>query len=805
MMSASPRFPSPSQVADGLGKPRAEGGGFKACCPAHPDKNPSLSLSLGENGRAVWKCFAGCSQEAVQDALHGLGLWPYPSGGTRPLASPAPIPAPASSPAPRPIRREHVDTYIYPDEEGVPISSVRRGLEHFEDGSTRNTFAQWRYAKGVPDPSPLPTNYRRDGDWVTGQGVLNGMRRVLFNLPAILAEPDRRVFVTEGEKDADTLTGLGLLATTKPEGVIKSATGPDAERWRPVFTDTLRGRQVAILPDNDDPGRRHAKILASWLHPVCASVRIVDLPGLPPSGDISDWHEAGGTREQLEQLVKATPVYVPDPGLPSNDADSDIQGPASSVPPPPKRLHGRREVTDRRLNVIVGSDVIPETVRWWWKDWLPVGKVVVLDGDPGLGKSGLTLEIAARITTGRPMPDGSTGDVAGPATVLLCAHEDGLADTIIPRFLSMGGHPSRLHYLDDVTEKTVDGAQERRVPFTVPDHLEELRAYIADTGAVLAIIDPWMAYLSGEKDSHRDQDMRSVLREVADIAQETGCTILLVRHLNKASGGNVLYRGGGSIGIIGAVRVAWFTAPDPDDEDGKNRILAVEKTNLSERPVSLRYRQVGMPDKSYKVEWLGESAHTATSLATAQAPHAERSARSPAEQFLRDTLAGGPCSAKDVESQAKAKDISQKMLRTAHDKLGVVKERRGFGRGSEVWWELPDTTIDAQPAIDAHRRPPPGAQQGRASMDPEGIYGGITEDVNADLGLDDAPFGETPRPTATVPMHDPGVGSSGTGPVQRCEIQECYAPANARHHGKFLCFKHHPMGTAAPSVLTGAA
>ena len=802
MMSASPSYPAPSAIAAGLGKSRDDGDGFMACCPAHDDSNPSLSLSAGKNGRTVWKCFAGCSQADVQDALHRMGLWPFPSSGGAVRSSSPPA---AVAPASRLVHREHVTSYFYADNHGVPVLRVDRGIDHFADGKAGKTFRQWRYANGVPDPSPRPKGFRREGDWITGTGIVKGIRPVLYNLPAILAEPDRRVFVTEGEKDADTLTGLGLLATTKPEGVIKSATGTDGDRWRPVFTDTLVGRQVAILPDNDDPGRRHAKILASWLHPVCASVRIVDLPGLPPSGDISDWHEAGGTREQLEQLVKATPVYVPDPGLPSNDADSDIQGPASSVPPPPKRLHGRREVTDRRLNVIVGSDVIPETVRWWWKDWLPVGKVVVLDGDPGLGKSGLTLEIAARITTGRPMPDGSTGDVAGPATVLLCAHEDGLADTIIPRFLSMGGHPSRLHYLDDVTEKTVDGAQERRVPFTVPDDLDALSAYIADTGAVLAIIDPWMAYLSGEKDSHRDQDMRSVLREVADIAQETGCTILLVRHLNKASGGNVLYRGGGSIGIIGAVRVAWFTAPDPDDEDGKNRILAVEKTNLSERPVSLRYRQVGMPDKSYKVEWLGESPHTATSLATAQAPHAERSAQRPAAQFLRETLAGGPCSANDVEGQALAKGISRKMLRTACDEVGVVKERRGFGRGSEVWWELPNAAIDAQSAIDAHRRPPSGAQQGRASMDPEGIYGGINEDVNADLGLDDAPFGETPRLTATAPMHDLGVGSSGTGPVQRCEIQECYAPANARHHGKFLCFKHHPMGTAAPSLLTGAA
>jgi len=211
-------------------------------------------------------------------------------------------------PASRLVRREHVTSYHYTDEHGVPVLRVDRGIDHFADGKARKRFRQWRYAKDVPSPSPLPGGFRRDGDWITGAGVLTDMRRVLYNLPAILAEPGRRVFVTEGEKDADTLTKLGLLATTKPEGVIKSATGPDAERWRPVFTDTLRHRQVAILPDNDDPGRRHAKILASWLHPVCASVRIVDLPGLPPSGDISDWHEAGGTREQLEQLVKATPV-----------------------------------------------------------------------------------------------------------------------------------------------------------------------------------------------------------------------------------------------------------------------------------------------------------------------------------------------------------------------------------------------------------------------------------------------------------------------------------------------------------------
>jgi hypothetical protein len=730
--------------------------------------------------------------------------------------------------APHPIRREHVDTYLYTDEAGVPISRVRRGLDHFEDGTTRKTFAQWRYAKGVPDPSPLPTGYRRDGDWVTGQGVLNGMRRVLFNLPEIVANPSGTVFIVEGEKDVQTLARLGLLATTKAEGVIKSVAGKDAERWLPVFADTLRGRQVVILPDNDEPGHRHARIIAATLSGECPDIRIVYLAGLPAGGDVTDWVTSGGTADSLSGIVKATPPYAP-----PADPETEVQGSGSPMgavvrAASPTRLRGRMEVIGYRINDILASTVKPEQVRWWWPGWLPVGKVAVLDGDPGLGKSGITLDIAARITTGRAMPDGTKGDVVGPATVLICSHEDGLADTIIPRFLAMSGDASRLRCLDDVSQ-LLGNDTERRVPFMLPDHLDALREYITAIGAVVAIVDPWVAYLSSEKDSHRDQDVRSVLRELAEISQKTGCSIILVRHLNKAGGGSAIYRGGGSIGIIGAVRVGWLTDADPDDETGKLRILTVSKSNLAEKPPSLRYRQQGMPDKSYQVVWLGESEHTATTLLNAQSSPGERSAGDEARQLLLNVLGLGPVPAEDVKRQARALDISDKVLRTAGVKLRITHTRKGFGPNSKVFWALADTAIHAQPDIEAHTEPPSKGPKVWAGMASMGTY----DDVNADLGLDDVPFRETPvaqgaqgaqafhvhtghdtlsalgldehlgKPPASVPVAPQpasAVTFTGTSPTARCDIEECYSQAIGSFNGQILCSRHSPKDAPAPSL-----
>ena len=791
-MSASPRYQSPSEIAAGLGKSRDHGDGFMACCPAHDDSNPSLSLSTGQNGRTVWNCFAGCSQEAVQDGLHRMGLWPYPSGGMRSLARPATIPAPASSPAPHPIRREHVDTYLYTDEAGVPISRVRRGLDHFEDGTTRNTFAQWRYAKGVPDPSPLPKGYRRDGDWVTGQGVLNGMRRVLFNLPEVVANPSRTVFIVEGEKDVQTLARLGLLATTKAEGVIKSVAGKDAERWLPVFADTLRGRQVAILPDNDEPGQRHAEIVASWLHGVCPKLRIVVLPGLLPGDDVTDWVMAGGTLGELERIVKETPLYVP-----------VAQGIVASNPvPAPLRLPGRNEVVRRRLGHRVASEMEIYRLRWLWRDWLPLGKLVGIVGNGGLGKSGVSLDIAARLTTGRPMPDEMHGDITDPVGVTVIAHEDEFHDVMGPRLIAAEADMSRIFMLDEDMEETMDDGSVRYARWLVTGDLGVLGEHLEETGSKLVIMDPLVAYVGDGKDAHNEQDARSVMRGLKSIATEFDCAFLFVRHIRKAgvAGGDATHAAGGSVAWTNACRAEWAVADDRDDTSGSLRVMSVTKANLARKSASLSFRQVscvvrvGLDDhETFRVEWLGASEQTAIMGLTSTGSPEERDALRDAVAFLRDCLSIGPVSAKDVNERAHKAGVTNATLRRAKTQIGV--ESKKIGRlGESSWlWSLPSQGApeDAQKGDDAHE-----------------VVGHTGHENLSTLGVDE----HLGKPPAAVPVASQPAsavtftGTGGTGPTTRCDIAECYQPVTtASHHGKFLCFRHHPMGTAAPSLLAGDA
>src|SRR5262249_41355583 len=144
---------------------------------------------------------------------------------------------------------------------------------------------------------------------------LGDVRRVLFRLPELMAAPlDRPVFIVEGEKDVLNLAKIGILATTNAMGAGKG-------KWRQEYTESLRGRHVIILPDNDDQGRKHAYEVARHLKGVAASVSILELPDLPHKGDVSDWLAAGGTKERLLELVKnaSTPQNVEKPNEAADD------------------------------------------------------------------------------------------------------------------------------------------------------------------------------------------------------------------------------------------------------------------------------------------------------------------------------------------------------------------------------------------------------------------------------------------------------------------------------------------------------
>lgn len=593
-------------VLDRLKGVQESNGSYKALCPAHRDNEPSLSIKEGDDGKVLLRCFAGCTLGDVTEAI-GLSLrdlFPEPSSGAHSNGK---------------MHRNVAEAYDYTDAEGKLV------------------FQTVRYEpKGFRQRRP-------DGQrgWVWN---LKGVEPVLYRLPELLraVRVGETVYIMEGEKDADGLAVAGLAATTSPMG---------AGKWRAVYSETLRGANVVVLPDNDEAGRKHAEQVARSLSDKAASVKVLELPDLPDKGDVSDWLDAGGTAEKLERMAREAPEWTPTA--------------KPEIPVPVGRLL---------------SEVEPECVAWLWPGRIPLGKLSVVDGDPGLGKSAMTTDLAARVSTGRPWPNGEECEAGG---AVICSAEDGLADTIRPRLDAAGGDASRVLSLATVS----DGAAERIL--VIPEDLDLIRQGIERVGAKLVIVDPLMAFLSGKVNAHKDQDVRRALAPLAKLAEETGAAVVVVRHLNQSSGGNSLYRGQGSIGIVGAARSGLLVAKHPEDEE--RRVLAPLKSNLAASAPSLAFVLTEASNGAVRVEWKGKTHHGADALLAAPVDPEERSALEEAMEFLRDVLGSGPVWSKQVEKDAREAEISKATLRRAKSELGVRSTKEGDGSWT---WELPQDTQD---------------------------------------------------------------------------------------------------------------
>lgn len=335
------------------------------------------------------------------------------------------------------------------------------------------------------------------------------------------------------------------------------------------------------------------------------------------------------------------------------------------------------------------SRVEPEAVEWLWEGYVPLGTLTVLDGDPGLGKSTLVLDLASRLSRGDAMPDGSDGPSAA-GTVLLSA-EDDLARVIRPRLDAAGADLDRVAVL-----RLRDAEGDLREPTLSPDDLAKVERAVREVGARLVIVDPLMAYLPQDVDAHRDQDVRRPLSALRALAERTGAAVIIVRHLNKSPGGSPLYRGGGSIGIVAAARSGLVLAAEPRDPTGSVRVLASVKSNLAPAPPSLRLRLVKDPGSAFaRVSWEGASTHSAASL-LAPPPEVDRSEADEAEDFLRELLAAGPMPARDVDREAKSAGLrNTKALRLARERLSIVPRKAGRpGEAGQHWtWALPEDAL----------------------------------------------------------------------------------------------------------------
>jgi hypothetical protein len=331
------------------------------------------------------------------------------------------------------------------------------------------------------------------------------------------------------------------------------------------------------------------------------------------------------------------------------------------------------------------SEVECERVSWLWQGRIPLGKITVLDGDPGLGKSTLALDLAARVTRGASMPDDSSGMDGG---VVILTAEDGLGDTVRPRLEAAGGDPTRVLALQTI------GTGDDERPVSLAD-LQALEQAIRRVKAKLVIVDPVMAFLGAQTDSYRDQDVRRCLAPLASLAETTGAAFLIIRHLNKAAGGNPMYRGGGSIGIIGAARSGLLVSRDPDDES--RRVLASTKSNLSKPPGSLSF---ALEDRAeaVRIKWLGASRHSAITLLSEPVNDQDPAALDEAKDFLRVQLADGPFPARELKRLGRVAGISEKTLDRAKGALGIRPRKVGQpGSSIQGWvWEFPE---------DGQRRP----------------------------------------------------------------------------------------------------
>ena len=238
--------------------------------------------------------------------------------------------------------------------------------------------------------------------------------------------------------------------------------------------------------------------------------------------------------------------------------------------------------------LVRASDIRPVQVSWLWPSWLPVGKLVLLEGDPGSGKSSIAIDLAARLTSGSQMPAGEGVD---PAGVVILNAEDGIDDTVRPRLDAAGADCERVHLWDW-----------QSVLPRLPDSADWLGDRIVEHEVKLVILDTLTTFLGSKVDSHRDQDVRRALIPLVKTASESGTAVLAVRHLNKGQQSSAMHRGMGSMAFTGLARAVWHAGPHPDEDA---MVLAAVKNNLAQNAYAMRYR-VSDRNGSPVVTWDGQ-------------------------------------------------------------------------------------------------------------------------------------------------------------------------------------------------------
>jgi len=500
------------QIAKALGNAKRVGKGWLASCPlpthgqGNGDKNPSLSISDGEDGKPLFKCHSGCDQHELFHFIRNSGLLPEIEKQD-PLANIKPLPVNQSV-------LEH--EWVYVDEDGEPLFVKQRFKTHTAKGK------DYRQMRCVKQP---------DGAFVKFPG-LKETRLVPYRFPELLnaKSAGRAIYLVEGEKAADALVEIGAIATSAHNG---------SGSWPEEITQYFAGATVVMLPDNDLAGWKYAKLVAEALIPVVKSLRVLDLPVEEATDDAWEWvHVYGGTRQELAELAKVCkPITsVDDVTIPArlllDTRKVDLQNESAELAEPgaerKANQNGKVEAEPYKpFKIESWQSVKDEPVNWLVQDVIPERSFVALYGPPASYKSFIAMDIAECIATGRPWLG---KEINGTGPVLYIAGE------------GHGGIGARIAAIKQ-HHNTPDGAE----VYVVRSQIN-LRSSVDDFTALIVAIDELVQTLGkdlrmividtlarafGGGNENSSDDMGAFIQATGKIQNRYRCSLMVLHHAGK--------------------------------------------------------------------------------------------------------------------------------------------------------------------------------------------------------------------------------------------------------------------------------
>ena len=530
-----------------------------------------------------------------------------------------PVPSPAFRLPLRNVTNANILSYLTQERKLSPslVNFFIAAGDIYEDSSHHNVVFVGRDADGHPryaSSRGIQEKFRQD---VAGAEKAFGFAH---------RGTDKQLLVFEAP--IDLLSFIELFPKNWQQHNYLSLGGVSGKALRQFLSERPDVERVFLCLDADKAGEDACKRLAALLPDTVSVTRI------QPS--MKDWNEVLVHRAEIPNRNYFKRIVLKEPSKPET------------------------------VKIIRMSDVELTPVEWLWKPYLPFGKLSVLQGNPGEGKTYFAMHLAAACTNGKLLPNMERME---PFNVIYQTAEDGLGDTVKPRLIEAGADLDRVLVIDD-----------SEVQLTLSD--ERIEKAIVENNARLVIIDPIQAYLGADVDMNRANEVRPIFMRLGQVAQRTGCAILLIGHLNKAAGMQSLQRGLGSIDIAAAVRSVMFIGKLKHDPT--MRILTHEKSSLAPPGASLAF---SLGDEG-GFRWVGEYDITADEMLYGIEPQRETKTQQ-AKDLICTLLAGGKqVFSEDIDKAALERGIPGRTVRDAKRELGdALKSKIVEGRKKVFWME----------------------------------------------------------------------------------------------------------------------